>query len=233
MIYRNLIKEMLQLQQQLNDDTNGIGWENGFTKDGKLINWKRCIYMECAELIDSFAWKHWKSINAPLDIDNIAIEIVDIWHFIMSFGLESYKINSLGDIDSLTDNIMASSGFNEFCKEPYNIKEYSIYEIINDTELIINRCSGYNINFFDLLRDYFRVSLKCGVNLQKLFNIYIGKNVLNKFRQDHGYKDGTYKKIWNGVEDNAIMNEILQSGINSVDEIYSKLENQYQKISNE
>ena len=74
------------------------------------------------------------------------------------------------------------------------------------------------------------MALKCGVNLQKLFDIYIGKNVLNKFRQDHGYKDGTYKKIWNGVEDNIIMNEILQSGVNSVDEIYSKLEICYKNI---
>ena len=171
MIYRNLIKEMLYLQQQLNDDTNGIGWEKGSTKDGKLINWKRCIYMECAELIDSFAWKHWKAINAPLDVDNIAIEIVDIWHFIMSLGLENYKINAIGNIDNLSDDIVATSGFNEFCKEPYNIKEYSLYEIIHDTELIIHRCSGFNLNFFDLLRDYFRVALKCGVNLQKLFDI--------------------------------------------------------------
>ncbi len=230
MIYRNLIKEMLYLQQQLNDDTNGIGWEKGTTKDGKLINWKRCIYMECAELIDSFAWKHWKAINAPLDVDNIAIEIVDIWHFIMSLGLENYKINAIGNIDNLSDDIVATSGFNEFCKEPYNIKEYSIYEIIHDTELIIHRCSGFNLNLFDLLRDYFRVALKCGVNLQKLFDIYIGKNVLNKFRQDHGYKDGTYKKNWNGVEDNVVMNEILQSGVNSVDEIYSKLEICYKNI---
>ncbi len=49
---------MLKLQQKLNDETNGLNWENGYTKEGKLISWRRCIYMECAELIDSFAWKH-------------------------------------------------------------------------------------------------------------------------------------------------------------------------------
>ena len=128
-------------------------------------------------------------------------------------GLENYKINAIGNIDNLSDDIVATSGFNEFCKEPYNIKEYSLYEIIHDTELIIHRCSGFNLNFFDLLRDYFRVALKCGVNLQKLFDIYIGN-----------------KKIWNGVEDNVVMNEILQSGVNSVDEIYSKLEICYKNI---
>ena len=56
------IKEMFLMQQRLNDETNGLGWEDGYTKNGKLISWKRCIYMECAELIDSFAWKHWKNM---------------------------------------------------------------------------------------------------------------------------------------------------------------------------
>ena len=81
------ITQMLNLQQSLNDDTNGIGWENGVNKNGKLISWKRCIYMECAELIDSFAWKHWKSINAPTNEDNLRVEVVDIWHFLMSLML--------------------------------------------------------------------------------------------------------------------------------------------------
>ena len=58
---------MLKMQQSLNDETNGLGWENGYTNKNKLISWRRCIYMECAELIDSFAWKHWKSIDAKTE----------------------------------------------------------------------------------------------------------------------------------------------------------------------
>ena len=42
--------QMLQLQQQLNDATNGENWEKGITKNGKVIDWKRCVYMECAEI---------------------------------------------------------------------------------------------------------------------------------------------------------------------------------------
>ena len=33
-----------------------------------------------------------------------------------------------------------------------NFKQYNIYEIINDIEVIINRSSGFGINFFDLLK---------------------------------------------------------------------------------
>ena len=51
---------MMQLQESLNNATNGEKWPEGVTKTGNIINWKRCIYMECAEMIDSFTWKHWK-----------------------------------------------------------------------------------------------------------------------------------------------------------------------------
>ena len=154
------ITQMLNLQQSLNDDTNGIGWENGINKNGKLINWKRCIYMECAELIDSFAWKHWKSINAPTNEDNLRVEVVDIWHFLMSLMLEQYKLNNLGDIAKLSSDICASSGFEAFCREPFNVAEENIYEIINDVEMLINKCSGFEYTLFDLLKIYFTMSLK-------------------------------------------------------------------------
>ena len=68
------ILQMLQLQQQLNDNTNGKEWEKGITKNGKIIDWKRCAYLECAELIESYPWKHWKSIDASPDYENIKIE---------------------------------------------------------------------------------------------------------------------------------------------------------------
>ena len=224
------ITQMLNLQQSLNDDTNGIGWENGINKNGKLISWKRCIYMECAELIDSFAWKHWKSINAPTNENNLRVEVVDIWHFLMSLMLEQYKLNNLGDIAKLSSDICASSGFDAFCREPFNVADENIYEIINDVEMLINKCSGFEYSLFDLLKIYFSMSLKCGVNLSSLYECYVGKNVLNRFRQDHGYKEGAYKKVWNGKEDNAVMNEILARGLKSVDEIYTALEAEYQAV---
>jgi len=113
---------MLQLQQQLNDATNGENWEEGVTKNGKAINWKRCIYMECAEMVDSFAWKHWKSIAAEPDWDNLQIEVVDVWHFVMSLALETYKKNRLGDIVVLAEQI-------------YEMDNYALlYDKIDDFE---------------------------------------------------------------------------------------------------
>ncbi len=222
------IKEMFALQQKLNDETNGIGWENGYTKNDRMINWKRCIYMESAELIDSFNWKHWKDINKATDWENATIEIVDIWHFIMSLALEDYKVNGRGDIDKLVNDVVNVQGFERFSKEAYSIDSTPAMEIINDIESIINITTSFKVDIFDgLLKEYFYLSLKCGVNLKTLYKFYVAKNVLNQFRQDNGYKEGTYKKIWGSKEDNEVMLEILSEDAMSAEELYKELDKVY------
>ncbi len=228
---QDILKDMFILQQKLNDETNGIGWENGYTKNDKLINWKRCIYMECAELIDSFAWKHWKDIDKATDWDNVTVEIVDIWHFIVSYMLEHYKNNNLGDMDKIVEDIMESKSFKTFCKDVPVLNNKDNLGIVNDIEKIIHITSGFDMNLYDgLLNYYFDLCLNCGVNLEKIYRFYIAKNILNKFRQDHGYKEGTYKKVWNGQEDNEVMTNLLQSKIQNSSEIYSELEKIYKGV---
>jgi len=47
------------------------------------------------------------------------------------------------------------------------------------------------------------------MDFDQLYRTYVGKNVLNFFRQDHGYKDGSYVKTWHGREDNEHLAELL------------------------
>jgi dimeric dUTPase (all-alpha-NTP-PPase superfamily) len=232
MTNRERLEAMFKLQRSLNDETNGEGWENGYTKTNNIINWRRCIYMECAELVDSFQWKHWKDLKKPIDWENVRVEIVDIWHFIMSLILEYYKHNNLGDIDAIVANIENTHGFKEFCSDPFKTDAANPFEIINDTEVIIHKATAKGYAQFDpMLVEYFTLSLKCGINLSLLHQYYIAKNVLNRFRQNNGYKDGSYKKVWGGKEDNTVMLEILKSGSQDIDEIYKKLEEAYKKAT--
>jgi hypothetical protein len=54
---------------------------------------------------------------------------------------------------------------------------------------------------------------------------------LNRFRQDHGYKEGTYIKVWNGEEDNVVMLDTMAKNPEyGVDELYSALEEVYKKL---
>ncbi|MDL0114732.1 dUTP diphosphatase [Campylobacter felis] len=222
----DLLENMLKLQQKLNDETNGKGWENGYTKEGKLISWRRCIYMECAELIDSFAWKHWKSIKNPTNWDNVRIELVDIWHFILSLLLED---KGKKELTFIAMELSSVSAFKDFIKEKGTPSDEDMYAIISDIELIIHKCSGFGFDIGELLSAFFTLCAKCGLNLENLYKIYIGKNVLNAFRQAHGYKEGLYKKLWNDKEDNEILNEILNQTL-SYEAIYKELEKRYEAL---
>ncbi|HFQ61941.1 MAG TPA: dUTPase [Epsilonproteobacteria bacterium] len=222
------ILQMLQLQQELNDATNGEGWEKGITKNGKIIDWKRCTYLECAELIESYPWKHWKNIDAQPDYANIKIEAVDTWHFIMSQGLEDYKIKTLGSIEDLAKAIHALPNFSDFTADiTPTTKNY--YEQIEVVEVLMKTLFCEN-STEALMEAFIDVAVQSGLNLDALYKLYVGKNILNKFRQDHGYKDGSYIKIWNGEEDNVTMQSILEANDDiSPEGLYDALEKSYPK----
>ncbi len=216
------METMLALQQKLNDSTNGKGWENGVTKQGKIIDWKRCIYIESAELVDSYPWKHWKSIDAKVDRGNIEVELVDIWHFVMS---EVLRVNRLNDnlpiaelavrLNDAIGEIDAQKIEDDYYKEIEAIEEF-IHKLLCRFELV------------DFTKSFFELCAKLGLSFERLYQLYVGKNVLNIFRQDHGYKEGTYIKEWNGKEDNVVMQEILASNSDiSADELYEELKKRY------
>jgi dimeric dUTPase (all-alpha-NTP-PPase superfamily) len=224
----NKILQMLQLQQELNDATNGKGWEKGITKNEKLINWKRCSYLECAELIESYPWKHWKNIDAKPDYENIKIEAVDIWHFIMSQSLEDYKMKDLGSIEVLAKNIQNLPNMEKFHADiTPTTKNY--YEQISVVETLMETLFC-NKSTEKLIETFIDVAVQSGLNVDSLYKLYVGKNILNKFRQDHGYKDGSYIKIWDGEEDNVSMQSILEKEENITPEkLYDALKLAYPK----
>jgi dimeric dUTPase (all-alpha-NTP-PPase superfamily) len=220
---------MLRLQNSLNDSTNGKGWERGWTESGKKIDWYRCIYMEVSELIDGYSWKHWKGSGKEVDVDreNIKIECVDIWHFVMSEVIKDARLGGV-EIKDLAEEIFHKEYFQDYLNE--------------------HRCRGHFENFYDelvivekllkvifcregkdaLLKNFLKIAEVADLDFNELYTLYVGKNVLNRFRQDNGYKNGTYRKIWNGKEDNEIMQEILQNSPKiSPENLYSELKKIY------
>lgn len=218
---------MLQLQAELNESTNGKDWIGGVTKNGKTINWKRCIYMECAEMIDSFSWKHWKNIDKEADLDNLQIEVVDVWHFVMSLAIENYSKTFKGTIDDLALNISQMKSFEkiEGIHGLFAVQD----EIIEKVEIImLDVLSRNSLNIEKLMEDFFDLVLMSGLCLDTLYRLYVGKNILNQFRQDHGYKDGLYIKVWAGEEDNVVMKRVWESNSDlKPDALYEELTKSY------
>ena len=182
--------------------------------------------MEVSELIDSTPWKHWKNIADAPDMDNIHVELVDVWHFLMSYILQETNIPK------------AVSLVNTHCiYEAVNIDEVDTKLVVKEAEklaYIAFAIETGNMPAFSgverFIDQFFRCCKLSGLSFTWLQKIYIGKNCLNKFRQDNGYKEGTYKKVWNGQEDNVVMIAILESIDEiSFDLVYEKLQEQYLK----
>ncbi len=222
---------MLQLQNQLNDATNGEEWTKGTTKNGKSINWKRCIYMECAEMVDSFAWKHWKAIDKEPDWDNHQIEVVDVWHFIMSLAIEEYTTMMKGGIEDLAINI---SQLDSFSKVNLSSETFSPpSEVISKVENLIRlSITTETLELEKMINEFFDLVAMSGLDLETLYRLYVGKNILNQFRQDNGYKDGSYIKVWNGEEDNVVMKRIWETNEDiKPDTLYKELVKAYTSLT--
>ena len=82
-----------------------------------------------------------------------------------------------------------------------------------------------------LLFDFFELVRMSKLDIETLYRLYVGKNILNQFRQDHGYKEGSYIKVWNGEEDNVVMKRIWEeSGSLTPDALYAKLKGAYDAL---
>ncbi|MDQ7044483.1 MAG: dUTP diphosphatase [Sulfurimonas sp.] len=218
---------MLQLQSELNDATNGEDWTKGITKAGKTINWKRCIYMECAEMVDSFSWKHWKNIAKEPDWDNHQIEVIDVWHFIMSLAIESYSKDLKGGVEDLGIDIAGLQAFSiiDVQSKKFDSQDNVIAKVEN---LIRMSLSVDSFDIEKMISEFFDLTVMSGLDLESLYRLYVGKNILNQFRQDNGYKDGSYIKVWAGEEDNVVMKRIWEDNANiKPDALYKELSKFY------
>lgn len=195
---------MLDLQNSMNTKVNPQWRTQGY-------EWYRAIWVECAELMDHYGWKWWKK-QAP-DTEQVALELIDIWHFGLSILLQSGRSS-----DEIAAHIQ---------------QQLVIATEQKDFRLDLEAFAGATLSDRQFHIDLFG-KLMAGVEMtfEQLYRGYVGKNVLNFFRQDHGYKDGSYRKNWHdGREDNEHLVEVVQSLDASKsgfkDELYSALQARY------
>lgn len=174
---------MLQLQDDMNTKVHPEWREQGF-------EWHRAIWVELAEMLDHYGWKWWK--HQEPDIEQVHLELIDIFHFGLSARLVSGQaVDSIAvDIEQELANAETEATFAETIEK-----------------MVANTLSSKN---FDV-KTFAGLMQQTELSFDELFRHYVGKNVLNFFRQDHGYKTGEYIKIWNGKEDNEVLMDVLKS----------------------
>jgi len=191
-------------------------------------NWHRAIQVEAVEAIEHHGWKWWKKQNC--DMAQLRMELVDIWHFILSTVIQNTRGSIRFSTIEMISELNLSQKSVQFDNQYYILAKMSLLEKL-DLMVGLSAAKRTSLALFDsLLSD-------CGMSWVELFKQYTGKNVLNVFRQDYGYKAGTYIKIWNGREDNEHLVEVLDIidlSVNNVhDELYQTLKSRYLLALNE
>lgn len=176
---------MLTLQDSLNRHINPAWVTAGY-------EWYRAIWVECAELMDHYGWKWWKSQEH--DQDQIRLELIDIWHF----GLSAELVRQQGDIQQAAASMLTV------------LEQSATTPLENDFKQAVDELASHALTHHSLqLPVFLQMLAKMETSFDDLHRIYVGKNVLNRFRQDNGYKDGSYRKLWQDREDNEHLAEIM------------------------
>ena len=201
---KQALVNMLTMQDRMNTRVHEHWVEQNY-------EWYRAAWIECVELIDHYGFKWWKK-QEP-DMEQVRLEAIDIWHF----GLSALFVDgkSLDDIAGEIESELQSH-------KPSGL------DVREATEALALNClqtKGFSISlFWDLLT-------ASGLDFSGLYTAYVGKNVLNFFRQDHGYKDGSYVKNWSGREDNEHLVEVVAeldgSAQDFADQVYAALKLRY------
>ncbi len=213
-------KELLDNLSVLQDALNEY-----ITKDWKLnrteLDFMVANHQEVAELIDTnividgkkheMGWKWWKGASGqrtmdfvawdklhPAVVDNIKIELTDLVFFTLSQKILE-DLTGEDEIVQLNEN------------DWVNFMSISAYNLMQ-------RPGAAMIIIIELAK-------KLGFNIPAY---YVAKHTLNYIRQLSGYKDGSYKKVVNGKEDNELLHDVIE-GI-TVEEMASDFETQANKI---
>lgn len=192
---------MLEMQAGMNAHINP-GWiDAGYP-------FLRAVVIEGAESIEHAAWKWWKFQEANLP--QVRLEIVDIVHFLLSAIL----VDMHGDLKAagewLEKRISAAELPDQRSVWIFE-KEFRLdgLDLIEKLELLIG-ISAFRKISIPLIA---AIMEDCQMSWSDLYRQYVGKNILNFFRQNNGYKaNGAYRKIWSdGREDNEHLVDVLDS----------------------
>lgn len=182
--------------------------------------WYRAAWIEAGELVDHMKYKWWKNIDQEIDRDQCLLELVDIFHFIISDVIVRRPEGGASFI---------AGSYNKVKTHVVKQKEDVILQVEDFVEITLaNSRNGIGIP----VDRFFSIVISLGFNFDDLYQGYIRKNVLNHFRQDFGYKTGEYVKEWFKQEDNIwLIKFVNELGDDlTFDTLYDKMRAKYQEV---
>ena len=175
------MQDMAALQRGYNKRVHPE-WEN------QGYGYLRAVWVECGEALDHYGWKWW--MHQERDLDQVRLELVDIWHFGLS---ELLRLNR--SLDQLARELLDAT------REPVGRSFDEVLERLASEALL----GAFRVRTFG------EAVTALPMSLRELYATYVGKNVLNSFRRSRGYAEGTYVKIWGDREDNIHLAEMARA----------------------
>lgn len=210
------VRSMFELQNKLNSLIHPE-WQSQ-----KDWDFQRAIMVELNELMDHYGYKWWKA-QSP-NLEQCQLEVIDIAHFHISH--------------------LQQTGYNpsDMLSTFYYVSDFSEgilpFEVDNSPENIrrlIDFCVGLAANKEFNSKALGALMVVFDISPHELCDKYILKNTLNIFRANNGYKQGTYKKTWNGKEDNEVLMDIFgkldKTNTDIALKLYEELEEEYKQVA--
>lgn len=165
----DLIKEMLDMQEKLDE---AIMKEYGLTE---IDEEKLCfaILDEVGELTHELKgnWCWWKKTQAPVDKEKVLGELVDIWHFVLS-----WQNHFMSGEEGLRKEKVMGENIKQYVWGLKNIKKEFVYVLTDLPSFTDSR-----VEALIAITEYL------GFTIERVYEAYCDKNKINYQRLKEGY----------------------------------------------
>jgi dimeric dUTPase (all-alpha-NTP-PPase superfamily) len=165
----DLIKEMLQMQEKLDE---AIMKEYGLTE---IDEEKLCfaILDEVGELTHELKgnWCWWKKTQAPVDKEKVLGELVDIWHFVLS-----WQNHFMSGEEGLRKEKVMGENIKQYVWGLKNIKKEFVYVLTDLPSFTDSR-----------VESLIAITEYLGFEVEQVYEAYCDKNKVNYQRLESGY----------------------------------------------
>lgn len=195
-----------QKQDEMNKAVNPEWAKAGY-------DWPRALWTEIGEAMGYVNWAWWKKgpqVPEGVNKYHLYLELADSLHFGVSIYLAE-ALKSFGDAILAYRSIGGELAHqrDQGVAPNYTIEGTKLADLL---EGVARDAIGYGQ--FDA-PGFFAACRLAGLSTPTLIAYYHGKSVLNHFRQEHGYKQGTYRKMWAGDlgnhEDNLYLADLIET----------------------
>lgn len=164
-----LIKEMLQMQAKLD---KSIMSAYGLTEINEE-NLRMAILDEVGELTHELKgdWCWWKKTQAPVDKQKVLGELVDIWHFVLSYQ-NHFNFGEEARLSYLNEEELSNGMLKRLRTKKSNLSKVL-------TRLVIFESS--------IIPVLIAITEYLGFTIEQVYNAYCDKNKINYQRLKEGY----------------------------------------------